>query len=75
VPGPGTLTLSGKALVAKQATASAAGTIQLTVKAKGKAAKKLKKKGKLKAGAVVTFTPTGGDPSAQTRSLKLIRRG
>jgi len=75
VPGPGTLTLTGKGIVKATATSRGVGVVKLAVKAKGKAAKMLRTKGKLKASVVVTYIPTGGDPDARAKRLKLIRRG
>ena len=74
VPGPGTLALSGKNLKAVNAVATAAGAIKLKVKAKGKARKKLNEKGKVKVKAKLTFTPTGGDPASQSKSLTLKKK-
>ena len=80
VPGPGELVLSGKGIKGEPGAArvraaarpvDAAGTVELTVKPDAKTKKKLKKKGKAKVTANVTFTPTGGDPSTETKKLKL----
>jgi hypothetical protein len=75
VPGPGTLKLSGKGLVKEHASPPSVETVKLAVKLKRKAAKKLRAKGKLKAVAVVTYTPTGGDPKTGAKTVKLIQRG
>ena len=48
--------------------------VTLKVKATGKANKKLKKKGKAKVGAEVTFTPTGGEANTQTTKVKLKKK-
>jgi hypothetical protein len=85
VPGPGTLSLTGKGVKAqrtgREATASkavsTAGVVNLLVKVKGKAKKKLNKTGKAKVKVKVTYTPTGdapGVPSIKTKSVKL-RKG
>lgn len=85
VPGPGTLSLSGKNVkpqrLGRGATASetvtAAGTVKLLIKAKGKAKKKLKKTGRAKVKATVTYLPTGdapGTPNTQTKSVKLVKK-
>jgi hypothetical protein len=82
VPGGGTLTLTGKGVV-KQRPAratkaskavSAAGTVKLLVKAKGKAKRKLNKRGRVKVKVTVTFTPSGGEPASQNKTLKLIKK-
>ncbi len=81
VPNPGTVTLGGKgvkgasaagAVIAK--TVNAPGMVKLVVKAKGQKKEKLKSKGKVKLKVAVTYTPTGGDPSTQSKKLKLKRR-
>lgn len=81
VPGPGTLSLTGKGVKTQRlggATASkvvaAAGAVKLLVKAKGKAKHKLNKTGKARVKASVTFAPTGGVPATQTKSVKLIKK-
>jgi hypothetical protein len=85
VPGPGTLTLTGKGikpdLRAGGATASiavaAAGTVQLPVNPKHKLRKKLRKRGKVKVKVSVTYTPRGeiaGDPNTLSRHVKLLKK-
>ena len=46
-----------------------AGEVQVTIKAKGKQRKKLKKAGKVTLTANVTFTATGGEPNAETKKV------
>jgi subtilisin-like proprotein convertase family protein len=71
----GTLTLSGKGV--KSASASKAkavagpGTVKLTVKPKGKTAKKLNSTGKAAVKVKITFTPNGGASSVTTKKIKL----
>jgi DNA-binding beta-propeller fold protein YncE len=83
-PGRGTLTLSGKEVVkqrlARRAPALSAlarrvsaGTVELLVKAKGKAKKRLDRTGKVKVKVKVTYTPTGGHPSTQSERMRLIK--
>lgn len=74
LPGKGTLALVGKGVKDAAATALAAGEAKLLVKARGKAAKRLRKRGKAKVGPEVTFTPTGGVANTQGRRVKLIRK-
>jgi hypothetical protein len=73
VPGPGELVVSGKKLKPAATVATAAGELSLVIKAKGKAAKKRRERGKVKLKANVTYTPTGGTPSTQQEPVKLIR--
>ena len=78
VPGAGELALSGNgvkaaraagAVVAKVVTAP--GAVQLLIKATGKKQRKLNETGKVTVKPRVTYTPTGGDPSARSRKVKL----
>jgi hypothetical protein len=78
VPGPGELALSGKTVKAAGArssiAATGAGTVQLKVRPRGKAKRKLSDQGKVKVTANITFTPSalgGAPPSSQTKKLKL----
>jgi hypothetical protein len=75
VPGPGTLALSG-AKVRPFSTSVSSGPVAATlvVKPKGKLFKKLRQKGKAKAAATVTYTPTGGDPAQQNTTVKLRKK-
>ena len=76
VPGPGTIALAGKGIVAKPARAvAAAGVVKLQIKARGKARRKLGRVGKAKVTAKVTYTPTGGVANTQAKTAKLIKRG
>jgi len=60
--------------VAPQSKNVEGGASKLTVKAKGKASKKLKKKAKLKVKPTVAFTPTGGQTVSETKSVTLKLR-
>jgi hypothetical protein len=76
VPNPGELTGSGKGVKVAGAavigkTVTAPGNVKLTIKAKGKKKQKLNETGKAKVNPKITYTPTGGDPSTQSRKLKL----
>ncbi len=81
VPNPGELTGSGNGVKIASAagaaiskTVSAPGDVQLTIKAKGKEKRKLNETGKVSVKPTITYTPTGGDPSTQSRKLKLKKR-
>jgi hypothetical protein len=77
VPNPGELTASGKGVKAGSAGAAvisktvAAGDVKLVIRAKGKQAKQLKTKGKVKLNVAVTYTPTGGEAASQTTKVRL----
>jgi hypothetical protein len=85
VPGPGTLSLTGKGVKAQRANGGAraskvvkaAGTVKLTIKAKGAKKAKLKAAGKVKVKVKVTYTPTGEVPGIakiETKRVRLIAR-
>jgi hypothetical protein len=80
VPGPGTLSLTGKGVRTQRAgggaaaslKVSGAGQVKLLVKPKGKLKKKLNKKGTARVRIRVTYTPTGDVPGVpKTQSLKI----
>jgi hypothetical protein len=79
VPNPGELTGSGKdvkvagaAVISK--TVTAPGDVKLTIRAKGRKKRKLNDTGKVKVNPKITYTPTGGDPSTQSKRLKLKQK-
>ena len=74
VPGPGTLTLSGKGAVDQTLAPDRADTVNLLVKAKGKAKRKLKHAGKVKVEVKASFTPAGGTSTSQTKSITLRKK-
>ena len=81
VPGPGSLALASKQVKGISATASKTvngpGTVNLKLRAKGKANKRLKSTGKTGVKAKITYTPTvptGGEPNTKTRKAKLKRK-
>jgi hypothetical protein len=81
VPNPGELALSGKGVKTQRAggavaskAVAAAGTVRLLIKAKGRKKRKLNETGKVKVKPKITYTPTGGDPSTQSRGLTLKKR-
>ena len=85
LPGPGTLSLSGKGVKAQRTGRAArssravnGGVVQLPIKAKGKAKRNLNRTGKVKVKVSITYTPTGevrGDPNTQTKRVKLVKKG
>jgi hypothetical protein len=84
VPGPGRVSLSGKGLVAQRSAraatssagrpVSAAGTVKLLIKARGKSKRALDRKGSVEVRVRVTYTPTGGTPNTKTAKVKLIEK-
>jgi hypothetical protein len=85
VPGPGQVGIANSGIEDTAATATvkqigltltAAGSFKLAVKPKGKTKKKLRKKGKAKVNAFVSFVPAGvaGVPNSLKQPIKLIKR-
>jgi hypothetical protein len=74
--GPGSVAVSGKGLKAQQASLATptGGDVSVAVVAKGKVAKKLRKRGKATVSPTVTFTPTGGASATQSESVKLVKK-
>jgi hypothetical protein len=81
VPGPGTLTLGGKGIVAQRPATNrlaalrrivtAAGKVKLKIKPRGKAKAKLNHTGRATVKAKVTFTPSGGASASKTKKIRL----
>ena len=75
VPGGGELELAKtKKVKADDESAEDAGKEKLLVKPRGKAKKKLNQTGKAKVKAKVTYTPTGGEPNTESKTVTLKRR-
>ena len=76
VPNAGQLSYSGTGVrVTGPASVAGPGDVQLTVRATGEKAKKLKKKGKVSVSFGTTFTPNFGTAGITPDSLKLRRIG
>jgi hypothetical protein len=72
VPNSGELVLSGNGVKGVSAiTVSAPGIVRLPIRATGRKREKLNQTSRVRVKATVTYTPTGGDPSTQSRKLKL----
>jgi Ca2+-binding RTX toxin-like protein len=77
VEGPGELDLTKtKKVKADDEAVEGEGATEerLAIKPKGKAKKKLNKKGKARVRAEVTYIPDGGEPNTQSKKLKLKKR-
>jgi hypothetical protein len=74
VPNAGALVVGGKGVKRASKSATAPGVVKLKIRAKGNQLRTLNKTGKVKVAAKVTFTPTGGDPSARSKKLVLKKR-
>jgi NHL repeat len=77
VEGPGELDLTTtKKVKADDEAVEGEGATEekLAIKPKGKARKKLNKKGKAKVKAEVTYTPDGGESNTKSRKIKLKKR-
>ncbi len=73
--GPGTLVLRGKRVKARKRTVAAASNVRLSLAAKGKALRALRRTGRAKLGFKVTFRPANGLPASFARKLTLLRAG
>lgn len=73
VGGPGQLALVGKKVKPRSRAVAAVGKVKFLIKAKGKAAKALRKRGKAKVRFDVVYTPTGGQ-SASSGKVVTLRR-
>lgn len=75
VPGAGELDLARtKSVKADEELAEIAGERKLSIKPKGRAKRKLNRKGVAKVKAKVTYTPDGGSPSTESETVKLVKR-
>ena len=73
--GPGELKLAKTQSVKGQHTrVEPSDTEKLTIKPKGKAKKRLNRRGKAKVKAKVTYTPDGGASATKSKKIKLVRR-
>jgi len=77
VPGPGTISASGKDLKPATTTASGAGEISLNLKLTGAGTKALKKakSHKLKLKVTISFQPSGGSLATTTKTLMFKKTG
>jgi virginiamycin B lyase len=73
-PGPGALTVSGRGINGGGAQAGGPGEFSLSVKATGKTAKRLRRKGRTGVTASVTYTPPGGFSVTESTSVLLTKR-
>ncbi len=74
VDGPGTLTLAGTGVRGARAHCSKAGTVLLSVRARGKSLRVLDRTGEAKIAARVSFTPEGGPANARQVEVTLAKR-
>jgi len=74
LPGPGKVSLSSPGLKKVKATASKAGDFNLKLTPTSATRSKLARSGQAKLKISVTFSPTGGTPSTEKRTVKLIQR-
>jgi hypothetical protein len=73
IGGPGRLTLTGKKVKRQSKAVAAAGKVKLLIKAKGKAAKALRNRGKARVRLTIAYTPTGGLPATAVKTVTLRR--
>lgn len=72
VPGAGQLALTGKGVKPFTTTAVQSGTVPVTVRARGRAKERLRRRGHATVRGTVAFTPSGGTTAAQPLAVKLI---
>jgi V8-like Glu-specific endopeptidase len=73
VPGPGTLALRGHGLRSVSKAIQQAGTVRLSVRARGSLLSRLRNIGRALAHAKITYTPSGGSATSKSRSVVLIK--
>jgi len=71
---PGLATLAGTRLKKRHVSTAVKTQVTLKVATTGKSSRTLARKGHLKVPVLLTFYPTGGDPSSQTVPVKLVQR-
>jgi len=79
VPGPGSVLLRGKGLIARNGPGSAlvlggAGTARLAIVPTGRKERSLIRRGRAKIVARITYVPAGGDPLTKVKKIRLVRR-
>ena len=74
LPDAGTVTIKGKGLKTKTRQVTGAANVKLPVIAKGKKHKALKRSGKVKIKAKVTYGPVGNALTTLKKKLKLLKR-
>jgi len=75
VPAPGALALAETTRVkGAEEPAETAGEEMLPVKPTGRARKRLNESGEARVQATVTYTPDSGEPSTQTKRVRLVKR-
>jgi len=75
VVGPGEVSLARTGRVKGQRKRAAqSGELKLTIEAEGRAKKRLKKMGRAKVKAKVTYTPDGGTSKTKSKKITLVRR-
>jgi hypothetical protein len=70
VAGPGTLSVAGKGIAARQVTATKAGPITVRFAPKGGLLGSLTRHGKAKGTAQIVFTANGGTPATRTETVR-----
>jgi len=74
VNGPGAVALEGDGVKPATVQAPGAGDVELPIRATGSKRKALKRKGKVKLKAELSFTPAQGTPDSESAKLKLKRK-
>jgi PKD repeat protein len=72
-PGPGKLVLSGKGVKWVTEDAKRAGVLKLPIAARGKALKRLAKRGRVRVALTIAFTPDGGATLVKDKTVTLVK--
>jgi hypothetical protein len=75
LPDPGKLTVSGRGARKVTRAAKKGGNVRISIRATGKAHKRLFAKGRVKLRLNLRFLPTGGSAGTATRKLTLVKAG
>jgi hypothetical protein len=80
-PGPGTIAIGGRGVRTRGAgqskasnRATSGGRVKVLIKSRGQAKRKLRRSGRARVLAKVTYRPTGGSPDRRGKPIKLVRR-
>ncbi len=74
LPGAGKLRVRGAGVKRASKAVSGPRTLNLRVRAAGKKAKRLRRKGKVVVKAQLTYRPVGGAPRTKTKKIRLVKR-
>jgi len=74
LPAAGSLRVAGAGIKGVTVVAQAPRTVRVKVRAVGRKARWLRRKGKVQVRARLTYEPVGGAPRTKTKRLRLVRK-